>query len=36
VIFGFFASRIGVVPFMVRNRGYRWGQGRLLVSGVRL
>jgi hypothetical protein len=27
---------IGVVPFVVRNAGYRWSPRRLLVSGVRL
>jgi hypothetical protein len=27
---------IGVVPFVVRNVGYRWCPRRLLVSGVRL
>jgi hypothetical protein len=27
---------IAVVPFVVRNRGYQWGQRRLMVLGVRL
>jgi hypothetical protein len=26
---------IAVVPFVVRNRGYQWGQRRLMVFGVR-
>jgi len=25
-----------MVPFVVRNRGYQWGQRRLMVLGVRL
>ena len=24
------------MPFVVRNRGYQWGQRRLMVLGVRL
>jgi hypothetical protein len=27
---------IGVVPFVVRNGGYWWGERRLVVSGVQL
>jgi len=30
------ALMINVVPFVVRNDGYRWGQVRLLVSRLRL
>jgi hypothetical protein len=30
------ALLIAVVPFVVRNRGYQWGQRRLMVLGVRL
>ena len=30
------ALMINVVPFVVRNDGYRRGQGRLVVSNLRL
>jgi hypothetical protein len=27
---------IAVVPFVVRNRGYQWGERRLMVLGAQL